>query len=122
MQVKKEIGGSNRKDKEFKDISEHVLNSNHSDSRYKASIINANTENSWRLPFEVGTREESKRSHDASFKTTYLNNLEELSEVMRQYNLDNSEVKKYLGSGARTQVTLESDNGVTGKTYWSDTL
>jgi len=95
-------------------MSIYISITNNLDSRYKTSLINAKTENSCRLPFEVGTREESKRSHDASFKTSsYLNNPEELSEVLRQYNLENSDVKRHLGSDARTQATFESENGVT---------
>ncbi|CAI2386306.1 unnamed protein product [Moneuplotes crassus] len=113
---KQTLVGSNRKGKEseLKESSTHISHTNNSDSRYKNSLINPKTENSCRLQFDTGTREESKRSHDLSFKTTsHLNNPEELSEVLRQYNLDSAvDAKRLLASGALTQATADSENGV----------
>lgn len=116
MYQKQAIGGSNRKEKnqEFNESNSHISNTIHSDSRYKNSLVNPKTENSLRLQLDIGTREESKRSNDLSFKTaSYFNNPEELSEILRQYNLDSStDAKRLLASGALTQATADSENGV----------
>lgn len=65
------------------------------------------------MPLDAGAREESKRSQDLSLKTaSYIHNPEELSEILRQHNLDSSDVKRHLGSGHLTQATLESENGM----------
>lgn len=47
--TKKNTGGSSKKrsiESDLKDISTHVSNTHHSDSRYKAALLNAKTENS----------------------------------------------------------------------------
>ena len=41
-----------------------------------------------------------------------MNNPEELSELLRQYNLDSEDVKRHLKSGTLTQATFDSDNRV----------
>jgi hypothetical protein len=114
--TKKNFGGSSKKrsiESDLKDISTHVTNTHHSDSRHKAALLNGKTENSLRLPLDVGAKEESKRSQDVSLKTaSNMHNTEELSEILRQNNLNSADVKRHLGSGHLTQATLESDNGV----------
>lgn len=116
MYQKQAIGGSNKKEKnqEFKERNSHISNTINSDSRYKNFLINPKTENSLRLQLDIDTKEESKRSNDLSFKTaSYFNNPEELSEILRQYNLDSStHAKRLLASGALTQATADSENGV----------
>ena len=48
-----------------------------------------------------------------SLKTAHhLHGPEELSEILRQYNLESDEMKKHLGSGALTQTTFDSENNI----------
>lgn len=110
---KKKGQGSSKKrsiESDSKDLSTSVPNTNQSDSRYKAQLLNAKNEKSCRLQVDSNVRESSKRSQDNTTHTmSYIRNPEDLGEVLGYKLIDSEHLRLTSGSGHPTQESLETE-------------
>lgn len=110
---KKKTHGSSKKrsiESEPKDLSTSVPNTNQSDSRYKAQLLHAKNEKSYRLQADSNARETSKRSQDNTAHTmSNLRNPEDLGDALGYKLIDSEHLRLTSGSGYQTQGSLETD-------------